>query len=204
MRLGTIGLATFIATLGLAPNSAVEAQTMEALKSGMNVTEEIRHGAALAEANCALCHAVGLTGDSPHRQAPPFWKLSQRRPVDTIAKMLLDKKAPAHSDMPTFEITETQAHDIAAWIAWVQPVSHGRRLVEANCASCHAIGLDDESAHREAPPFRNLSMFYPIDALEEAFAEGIETGHPDMPVFKVDITQLQDILAYIESIQGQQ
>ena len=40
-----------------------------------------------------------------------------------------------------------------------------------------------------------------IEALEEAFAEGIETGHPDMPVFKVSLTQLQDILSYIEALQ---
>ena len=37
--------------------------------------------------------------------------------------------------------------------------------------------------------------------LEEAFAEGIESGHPDMPVFEADIIQLQDIISYIASIQ---
>lgn len=191
---------TLLLTFSLAIPAA-EAQELEPLAEVTNVPEAVRHGAALAETNCATCHAVGLAGDSTHPEAPPFWNLSERRPVETIARMLLDGETPQHSDMPVFTITETQAHDIAAWIAWVQPVAHGKRLVEENCAVCHAIGADDESAHETAPPFRILSQRYPIDALEEGFAEGIESGHPDMPVFDADIIQLQDILAYIESVQ---
>jgi len=171
------------------------------LDPGPKASEAVRHGAALAEANCALCHNVGIDGDSTHPSAPPFWSMSTRRSVDTIAEMLRTQASPKHTDMPTFLITEKQANDIAAWIAWIQPIAHGKRLVTQNCSPCHAIGFDDASPHREAPPFRDLSMFYPIEALEEAFAEGIESGHPDMPVFEVDILDLQDILAYIESIQ---
>ena len=122
--------------------------------------------------------------------------------MTTIANMLLTQTSPKHTDMPTFEITEKQANDLAAWISWVQPVAHGKRLIEENCSSCHAVGTADESPHKEAPPFRELSKFYPIEALEEAFAEGIETGHPDMPVFDASILDLQDMLAYIESIQS--
>lgn len=195
VRLSALCLASFL--LAAMPFSAFG----EELDPGPRASEAVRHGAALAEANCALCHAVGLEGDSTHPDAPPFWSLSARRPVDTIAEMLLTRASPEHTDMPTFVITQEQANDIAEWIAWVQPVAHGKRLVTQNCAACHAIGNDDDSTHREAPPFRNLSMFYPIEALEEAFAEGIESGHPDMPVFNVDIIDLQDILAYIESIQ---
>ena len=94
-----------------------------------------------------------------------------------------------------------EAEDIAAWISWVQPLAHGRRLVIENCASCHSVTLTDESRHPDAPPFRLISKRLPIEALEEAFAEGIESGHPDMPVFETDIIQLQDIISYIASIQ---
>lgn len=171
------------------------------LNTGPRASEAVRHGAALAETNCALCHAVGIEGESTNPKAPPFWFMSHHRDVDTIAKMLLDKAGPKHSEMPNFTITEKQANDLASWIAWIQPVAHGKRLVQENCATCHAIGMEDTSSHKEAPPFRKLGEFYPIEALEEAFAEGIETGHPDMPVFEVDIIDLQDMLAYIESIQ---
>lgn len=77
----------------------------------------------------------------------------------------------------------------------------GREIAELNCAGCHAIALHDTSAHREAPPFRELAQRYPLDALEEAFAEGIYTGHPDMPAFEASPEQIDALLAYLETIQ---
>lgn len=82
-----------------------------------------------------------------------------------------------------------------------ESIAHGKALVETNCARCHAVGAGDSSSHPEAPPFRTLSERYPLDALEEAFVEGITTGHPDMPEFVASPEQLADILAYIDSLQ---
>jgi hypothetical protein len=64
-----------------------------------------------------------------------------------------------------------------------------------------AYGPGDESRHAEAPPFRTLWERYPIDALEESFAVGIATGHPDMPEFTATPEQLAAILDYIASLQ---
>lgn len=80
-------------------------------------------------------------------------------------------------------------------------VEAGRLIVEVNCSGCHAIGADDASRHPVAPPFRGLSARYPIDALEEAFAEGIYVGHPDMPEFEATPEQIAAIIAYLETIQ---
>ena len=77
----------------------------------------------------------------------------------------------------------------------------GRRLAEINCASCHAIGVEGESRHPEAPPFRTFSRDYPVTMLQEAFAEGILVGHPAMPEFRLEPQQIDDLLAYIESVQ---
>jgi mono/diheme cytochrome c family protein len=52
-----------------------------------------------------------------------------------------------------------------------------------------------------APPFRTLSEAYPVESLSEAFAEGILVGHPDMPEFRLEPAQINDLLAYIQSIQ---
>ncbi|MEC9344026.1 MAG: cytochrome c [Pseudomonadota bacterium] len=161
-------------------------------------------GLRLAETNCARCHAIGTEGESAHPDAPPFRTLSQRFAIDTIDEALLAKATPAHSDMPQFAITPGQAVAIADYIASVQPVAHGRQLVELNCAACHAIGTEGDSPHEDAPPFRVLGRRYPIEALEEAFVEGIETGHPDMPSFVAEPGQIADIIAYIESIQVQE
>ncbi|MBY0563924.1 MAG: cytochrome c [Hyphomonadaceae bacterium] len=82
--------------------------------------------------------------------------------------------------------------------------AEGRRLAEINCARCHAIGTGGESRHPMAPPFRTLSRNYPVNALEEAFAEGILVGHPAMPEFRLEPAQIDDLLAYIESVQERQ
>ena len=92
----------------------------------------------------------------------------------------------------------------AAQPAWGQgdpEIAYGKALVEANCAACHAVGATDESRHETAPPLRSLTALYPLDALEEAFVEGISTGHPDMPEFIASPEQIAAILAYIDSIQ---
>ncbi len=82
-------------------------------------------------------------------------------------------------------------------------LAHGKALVEANCAPCHATGAEGDSPKKEAPAFRDLSKRYPVDALEEAFAEGIVTGHEGMPEFEASPQQIDDIVAYLGSIQGQ-
>lgn len=79
-------------------------------------------------------------------------------------------------------------------------VALGKALVEFNCAVCHAVDRTSDSDHAGAPPFRTLSQRYPLHFLEEALAEGISTGHPDMPEFTATPEQINAILAYIASL----
>lgn len=81
--------------------------------------------------------------------------------------------------------------------------AEGRRLAEIYCARCHAISTEGESTHPMAPPFRTLSRNYPVNTLEEAFAEGILVGHRDMPEFRLEPAQIDDLVAYLQSIQEQ-
>lgn len=91
----------------------------------------------------------------------------------------------------------------AVWAQSADNLDEGRQLVEANCGDCHGVGETDASPHRSAPPFRLLSNNFPMDALEEAFADGrIYSGHPDMPEFIATPEQLDAIIAYIASLQG--
>jgi cytochrome c553 len=77
----------------------------------------------------------------------------------------------------------------------------GRTFAQTNCASCHAIGRLGESPLRIAPPFRTLHTRYPVENLAEAFAEGIVTGHPTMPQFRLDAAQVGDLLAYLRTLE---
>jgi cytochrome c len=77
----------------------------------------------------------------------------------------------------------------------------GEALVKDNCARCHAIGKEGASPHPDAPPFRTLSSKYPVEDLAESLAEGIVSGHPDMPIFAFTPTDVAAIIDYLESIQ---
>src|SRR5215831_6363395 len=77
----------------------------------------------------------------------------------------------------------------------------GDVLVKENCSRCHAIGKEGNSPHPEAPPFRTLSNRYPIEDLGESLAEGIVSGHPDMPIFVFSAADVEAIIDYLNSIQ---
>jgi mono/diheme cytochrome c family protein len=81
------------------------------------------------------------------------------------------------------------------------PVTRGKALVEARCSACHAVGDTGGSPVSPAPPFRTLAQRYPVANLQEAFAEGISTGHPKMPQIALEAGQVGDLIAYLESIQ---
>ena len=77
----------------------------------------------------------------------------------------------------------------------------GLAFVRTHCAGCHAIGKAGESPLPRAVPFRLLHTRYPVDSLAEAFAEGIVTGHPTMPEWRLDPPQINDLLAYLRSLE---
>ena len=82
-------------------------------------------------------------------------------------------------------------------------VDKGEALVKENCARCHAIGKEGDSPHPPAPPFRTLSKKYPVEDLAESLAEGIVSGHPDMPIFVFGPHDVDAIIEYLQSIQVQ-
>jgi mono/diheme cytochrome c family protein len=77
----------------------------------------------------------------------------------------------------------------------------GEAIVRQNCSRCHAVGLTGASPKPEAPPFRTLASRYPIENLAESLAEGIVSGHPEMPIFVFGPHDVDAIIAYMESIQ---
>jgi mono/diheme cytochrome c family protein len=52
-----------------------------------------------------------------------------------------------------------------------------------------------------APPFRTLHRRYPVEDLAESLAEGIKTGHQDMPQFQLEPDQIEDLMAYLKSLE---
>jgi cytochrome c len=77
----------------------------------------------------------------------------------------------------------------------------GLVFVRTHCAKCHAIDRVSRSPLPMAPAFRTLHERYPVETLEESLAEGIVTGHPSMPEFKLDPGQVGDVIAYLKSLE---
>ena len=92
-------------------------------------------------------------------------------------------------------------HLAAASAAEKDLTNKGEALVKENCSRCHAIGKEGNSPHPEAPPFRTLSSRYPIEDLSESLAEGIVSGHPDMPIFVFSAADVEAIIDYLNAIQ---
>lgn len=80
-------------------------------------------------------------------------------------------------------------------------LAHGRALAFRYCGSCHAVDRNDRSRHPQAPALRSLSERYPIDALGESLAEGLSSGHPDMPEFVFQPDGVRDLTAWLDAIQ---
>ena len=99
--------------------------------------------------------------------------------------------AVRHPLMPDWDVTEPQAEELAAF---VMSLGSGAKADETRppaastcCApTARAATPSMPTASRpndKAPPFRDVVKKYDPDALEEALAEGIVTGHNNMPEF---------------------
>ena len=77
----------------------------------------------------------------------------------------------------------------------------GKAFAQANCSNCHSIYKVTRSTLAIAPPFRTLHERYPVESLEEALGEGISTGHPSMPEFRLDPGQVGDFISFLKSLE---
>lgn len=91
---------------------------------------------------------------------------------------------------------------LAAGAANAADAEKGRMFLEERCAACHAIGAEGESPLAAAPAFRQLGERYPPETLEESLAEGIVTGHENMPEIVATPEQIDDIVAWFRKVQS--
>lgn len=83
-----------------------------------------------------------------------------------------------------------------------QAVLRGQQITAGTCASCHATGPVGDSPMSAATPLREIAGRYPLDQLEEAFAEGLVTGHPAMPEFVFRASEIDDLMAYLQTLKS--
>jgi len=76
----------------------------------------------------------------------------------------------------------------------------GEALAQQQCSQCHATGATGESPHKEAPPFRTFASKWPLENLEESLAEGIVTGHADMPAITLEPDEITVLIEHLHTI----
>lgn len=79
----------------------------------------LKRGEALLTKNCAGCHAVGTTGDSPRAGTPAFRTLGTKYPIDALEEALGEGLVSGHPDMPEFQF---EARDVGAIIAYLKSI----------------------------------------------------------------------------------
>jgi len=82
---------------------------------------EQRRGKVLLQRLCSRCHAVGLTGASPHADAPPFRTFGDRKLYDDdFAQRLQTGLSTIHKDMPSFQFDRGDAEAVVNYLKAIQ------------------------------------------------------------------------------------
>ncbi len=107
----TPALVAGLFALSLSPSAGSETAPRAALTRGK----------AIAQANCAKCHAIGPAGASPNPKSPPFRTLSRKYPLRDLEEALAEGIVVGHegAEMPQFRLSTSQ---IAALLAYLDSI----------------------------------------------------------------------------------
>jgi cytochrome c len=79
-------------------------------------TSVTKRGADIATKQCSRCHAIGRTGASSMRLAPPLRDLSKRYPVDNLAEAFAEGIVTGHPAMPRFTFAPLEVDALLTYI----------------------------------------------------------------------------------------
>lgn len=107
--------------LGLALLTAACAGPIAA-ETGVDQTERaafLEDGRAIAQMQCARCHAIGAAGASPRADAPPLRYVLARYRPEALTEDLNEGMRVGHPDMPQFHLP---IQGVDALIAYLQSI----------------------------------------------------------------------------------
>jgi tetratricopeptide (TPR) repeat protein len=186
----------------------------------------VQQGKSLVEKNCAQCHAVGATGDSPNKKAPPFRSLHARHPNLTLREPLSRGIAAAHDEMPRFTLSSAEIDSIIAHInslastkgtlaktkAKTPPAApvadavdtgdprKGFAYAQKVCSGCHnVLRTGAASPNSQAPPFKRIANTPGMSVT--ALTVWSRTSHRTMPNLVIESADMDDLIAYILSLR---
>ena len=81
-------------------------------------------GHAFVKVHCSSCHAVGRSGRSPYRPAPPFRTLNAKYDVEGLAEAFAEGIIVGHKgdrQMPEFVLQPGEIDDLIAYLKSLKP-----------------------------------------------------------------------------------
>jgi cytochrome c len=83
-----------------------------------HATDDPDAGHVIVQENCARCHAIEATGDSPNTDAPPMRTFAAKWPLENLEEALAEGIVVGHEgiDMPEFVFEPDQISDILAYL----------------------------------------------------------------------------------------
>ena len=82
---------------------------------------QIADGRAIAQRECATCHALDQSTTSPRADAPPMRDLLARYDREALANDLIEGIKLGHQDMPQFDFNVIGADALIAYLRSIQP-----------------------------------------------------------------------------------
>jgi tetratricopeptide (TPR) repeat protein len=191
----------------------------------------VQQGRSLVERNCRPCHAVGATGDSPNKKAPPFRSLHARHPSLALREPLSRGIAAPHDEMPRFALSAAEIDSIVAYINSLATTTTRRPTTKAStkaktppavsitdaldigdarkglayaqriCSACHNVLRTDAASPNRQAPPFKKIANTPGMSVT-ALTVWSRTTHPTMPNLMIDPADMDDLIAYILSLRN--
>lgn len=79
-----------------------------------------QRGQVLVAQNCASCHAIGRSDESPAPEAPAFRTLSQNYRVSALEEALAEGISVGHPAMPNFSFAPDDVDAVIAYLDSIQ------------------------------------------------------------------------------------
>lgn len=113
-------VAVVAAMLALASCAGLGAPANDAsVEAAVDLAALTDDGRAIAEAQCAGCHAIGEYGDSPNAAAPVFRTILSNYRADVLEEELIQGIQVAHP-MPDFQFNAQGADALIAYLQSIQ------------------------------------------------------------------------------------
>jgi cytochrome c len=82
--------------------------------------QDLERGEELLARDCAACHAIGRSGESPQQDAPAFRTLGKRYPIEALEEALGEGMMTGHPAMPEYAYDADEVGDIIDYLKSIQ------------------------------------------------------------------------------------